>query len=124
MNIQKRFIRKNEYLLPFEFDDYLRFSLININNVEKKYDIDLSEIINSFTARGDSVDVNVMKNCMIYVYTTPRNTEIYGNQISNSLYSFAMSDSRENWMSYDCVWHEQGPSKKDDLEIHARLYWK
>lgn len=99
-------------------------SLIDINNVEKKYDIDLSGIINSYTVRGDSVDVNVMKNCMIYVYTTPRNTEIYGNQISNSLYSFAMSDSRENWMSYDCVWHEQGPSKKDDLEIHARLYWK
>ena len=112
------------YPISLTPENHAKFSLFDINNVEKKYDIDLSGVANSFTVRGDSVDVNVMKNCMIYVYTTPRNTEIYGNQISNSLYSFAMSDSRENWMSYDCVWHEQGPSKKDDLEIHARLYWK
>lgn len=112
------------YLLALTPDNHAKFTFVDEDNVEKKYDIDLSGIIHSYTVRGDSVDVNVMKNCMIYVYTTPRNTEIYGNQISNSLYSFAMSDSRENWMSYDCQWNGQGPLMRDDLNIHARLYWK
>ena len=112
------------YLLALTPDNHAKFTFVDEDNVEKKYDIDLSGIVNSYTVHGDSVDVNVMKNCMIYVYTTPRNTEIYGNQISNSLYSFAMSDSRENWMSYDCQWNGQGPLMRDDLNIHARLYWK
>ena len=117
-------LENKNYPISLTPENHAKFSLVDEDNVEKKYDIDLSGITRSYTVRGDSVDVNVMRNCMIYVYTTPRNTEIYGNQISNSLYSFAMSDSRENWMSYDCQWNDQGPLMRDDINIHARLYWK
>ena len=57
-----------EYNVPLESNDHLRFSLIDINNVEKKYDIDLSGIINSYTVRDDSVDVNVMKGCNLWLF--------------------------------------------------------
>ena len=112
------------YPVKLSQDDHLRFSLIDINNVEKKYDIDLSEIINSYTVRGDSVDVNVMKNCRITVISTPRNIEIYGNVYPESIFTFSAKESLRSWFGYDCSWHEQGPLEKDDLNIHAEIYWR
>jgi hypothetical protein len=99
-------------------------SLIDTNNVEKKYDIDLSGIINSYTVRGDSVDVNVMKGCRITVISTPRNIEIYGNVYPESFFTFSAKESLRSWFGYDCSWFEQGPSGMDDLNIHAEIYWK
>ena len=113
----------DSYPISFESDSYLRFTLLDINNVEKKYDIDLSGIVNSYTVRGDTVDVNVMKQCKISVFTKPHKTEIFGNTISNSLYSFSILDSREPWLGYECSWKQVGPLKKDDLEVYAKLHW-
>ena len=112
------------YPVRLSQDDHLRFSLFDINNIEKKYDIDLSGIIHSYTVRGDSVDVHVMKDCKISVFTKPHKTEIFGNIISNDLYTFAYSNSRETWFSYKCSWKQQGPLQKDDLEVYAELHWK
>ncbi len=104
-------------------EDHLRFSLIDINNVEKKYDIDLSEIINSYTIRGDSVDVKVMKGCSLSLYECDRET-VYGNLILDSRYSFSILEGCKKYYSYDCLWDNQGPLKKDNLDIHATIYWK
>lgn len=122
--ISKTVLSEKEYNVPLDSDDHLRFSLIDINNVEKKYDIDLSGITRSYTVRGDSVDVNVMKNCKISVFTKPHKTEVFGNIISNGLYTFAYSDSKETWFSYECSWKQQGPLQKDVLEVYAELHWK
>jgi len=114
----------SSYPVKLSQDDHLRFSLIDTNNVEKKYDIDLSGIINSYTVRGDSVDVNVMKGCRITVISTPRNIEIYGNVYPESFFTFSAKESLRSWFGYDCSWFEQGPSGMDDLNIHAEIYWK
>ena len=98
-------------------------SLIDINNVEKKYDIDLSGIINSYTVRGDSVDVNVMKNCRLSLYECNRDF-IYGNYLYDGKYSFLIADKCENHYGYKCEWHNQGPLQKDELNIYAIVYWK
>ena len=104
-------------------DNHARFSLIDEDDVEKKYDIDLSGIINSYTDRGDSVDVNVMKNCRFDLYSCQKET-VYGNKLENGKYTFAVNDGCKDHYGYDCEWHEQGPSQKDDLSIDATIYWR
>ena len=47
------------YPVSLSQDDHLRFSLIDINNIEKKYDIDFSEIIHSYTVRGASIEIKM-----------------------------------------------------------------
>ena len=113
----------SSYPVKLSQDDHLRFSLIDINNVEKKYDIDLSGIINSYTVHGDSVDVKVMKGCSLSLYECDRET-VYGNLILDSRYSFSILEGCKKYYSYDCLWDNQGPLKKDNLDIHAKIYWK
>lgn len=110
------------YPISFDSDSHLRFSLLDINNVEKKYDIDLSGIVNSYTIRGDTVDLNVMENCSLHLYHCKKET-IYGNQLNGEKYSFFTSDGCDKDYSYDCTWHNLGPSRKDDLEISSTIYW-
>ena len=111
------------YPISLTSDNHAKFSLIDENNVEKKYDIDLSGIINSYTVRGDSVDVNVMKNCRLSLYECNRDF-IYGNHLYDGKYSFLITDKCENHYGYKCEWHNQGPFQKDDLNIYAIVYWK
>ena len=112
----------DSYPISFESDSYLRFTLLDINNVEKKYDIDLSGIVNSYTVRGDTVDVNVMKECNLSLYSCKKET-VYGNKLNDGKYTFFTSDGCDKDYSYRCKWRNLGPSKKDDLEISATIYW-
>ena len=111
------------YPISLTPENHAKFSLFDINNVEKKYDIDLSGIVNSYTVRGDSVDVNVMKGCSLSLYECDRET-VYGNLILDSRYSFSILEGCKKYYSYDCRWDNQGPLKKDNLDIHAKIYWK
>jgi hypothetical protein len=119
----KKVLSAKEYNVPFESDDHLRFSLIDINNVEKKYDIDFSGIINSYTVRGDSVDVNVMKGCSFKLYYCNKEA-VYGDQLLDGKYTFLATEGCDKESSYRCLWHNQGPFQKDDLNISATIYWK
>ena len=119
----KKVLSAKEYDVPLSSDDHLRFSLFDINNVEKKYDIDLSGIIHSYTVRGDSVDVNVMKNCRFDLYSCQKET-VYGNRLEDGKYTFAANDGCKDHYGYDCEWHGQGLSQKDDLYIYATIYWR
>jgi hypothetical protein len=118
----KQILSETENLVPLDSDFHLRFSLLDINNVEKKYDIDLSGIVNSYIVRGDTVDLNVMENCSLHLYHCKKET-IYGNLLNGEKYSFFTSDGCDKDYSYDCTWHNLGPSKNDDLEISATIYW-
>ena len=118
----KKILSSKEYEVPLSFDDHLRFSLIDINNVEKKYDIDLSGIINSYTVRGDSVDVNVMKGCSLWLFSCKKD-QVYGNNLSDGKYTFLRTEGCDKEYSYDCSWFEQGSSGMDKLNIHAMITW-
>ena len=111
------------YPVILSMDDHLHFSLIDEDNVEKKYDIDLSGIVHSFTVRGDSVDVNVMKGCNLHLYSCKKET-VYGNNLLNGKYTFSKTDGCDPDYSYRCSWHNQGSLETDDLEIDATIYWK
>ena len=121
--ISKRILSAKEYNVSLESDDHLRFSLIDINDVEKKYDIDLSEIINSYTVRGDSVDVNVMNGCSLWLFSCKKG-QVYGNDLFDGKYTFLRTEGCDEEYSYDCLLHNQGPFGKDDLDISATIYWK
>ena len=110
------------YLLPLTSDGYLHFSLIDEDGVEKKYDFDLSGIIHSFTVRGDSVDVNVMKDCRLRLYSCMKT--VYGNDLLNGKYTFSVADGCDSEYSYDCSWYNQSSLETDDLDIHAMIHWK
>jgi hypothetical protein len=111
------------YLLPLTSDGYLHFSLVDEDGVEKKYDFDLSGIIHSFTVRGDSVDVNVMKDCSFKLYSCKKET-VYGNNLLNGKYTFSVTDGCDSETSYRCSWHNQSSLGTDDLDIDATIYWK
>ena len=66
--------------------------------------------------------VNVMKECNLHLYSCKKET-VYGNHMLNSLYSFSLLDGCKEYFSYNCTWYNIGPSKKDDLEISATIYW-
>ena len=110
------------YPISLSENNHVQFSLVDEDNKEKKYDIDLSGIVNSYTIRGDTVDLNVMENCSLHLYHCKKET-IYGNQLNGEKYSFFTSDGCDKDYSYDCAWHNLGPSKNDDLEISATIYW-
>jgi hypothetical protein len=110
------------YPISLSENNHVQFSLVDEDNKEKKYDIDLSGIVNSYTIRGDTVDVNVMENCSLHLYSCKKET-VYGNGLLNGQYTFFITEGCDKDYSYDCVWHNLGPSRKDDLEIHTKIYW-
>lgn len=110
------------YPISLTPESHAKFSLIDEDNVEKKYDIDLSEIINSYTVRGDSVDVNVMNGCSFKLYYCNKEA-VYGNQLQDGKYSFLATEGCDKEISYRCLWHNQGPLEHDDLNIDATIYW-
>ncbi len=111
------------YPIHLSPNNHIRFSLIDEDGVEKKYDIDLSGIIHSFTVRGDSVDVNVMKDCSFKLYSCKKET-VYGNNLLNGKYTFSVADGCDSETSYRCSWHNQSSLGTDDLDIDATIYWK
>ena len=66
--------QNRNYLISLSENNHAQFSLVDEDNKEKKYDIDLSGIVNSYTIRGDTVDVNVMKDCRLDLFSCIRET--------------------------------------------------
>ena len=66
--------------------------------------------------------VNVMKECNLHLYSCKKET-VYGNKLNDGKYTFFTSDGCDKDYSYRCKWRNLGPSKKDDLEISATIYW-
>ena len=121
-NIMK--IRLNSNVkLTLDSDEHVRFSLFDIKNVEKKYDFDLSGIIHSFTVRGDSIDVNVMKDCRMDLFSCNKKT-VYGNNLLNGKYSFSITDGCKDHYSIDCSWEKMDSLGTDNIELFATIYWK
>ena len=111
------------YPISLTPDKHAQFSLVDEDDIEKKYDIDLSGIVNSYMVRGDSVDVNVMKHCSLQLYSCKKET-VYGNNLYGGKYTFATTDGCDSDYSHRCLWDNVGTQKNDNLEISASIYWK
>ena len=115
-------------------DDHLRFSLFDSAKMEKKYDIDLSSVIHSYTIDGDSVRITLPYpgkmgiSCLVY-----RETEGYGfmghdyceylNE-GNSPYSVAIDYNWDNRYYYDYGIVNQGSLGNDSISVHAAIYFR
>jgi len=66
--------------------------------------------------------VNVMKECSLDLFSCKRET-VYGKNLNYGKYTFITSDGCDKDYSYRCKWRNLGPSRKDDLEIHTKIYW-
>jgi len=110
--------------LILDSKDYVHFSLIDNKNVEKKYDLDLSGVIRSYTVHDDSIDVNVMKDCRIIVFTEPEETVFFGHSDFGDQFSFSVLESKVPKFRYDCLWNKQSSLKTDYLDIYAEIYWR
>ena len=115
-------LENKNYPILLTSDNHARFTLIDEDDVEKKYDIDLSGIINSYIVRGDSVDVNVIKGCSLWLFSCKKD-QVYGNNLSDGKYTFLRTEGCDKEYSYDCSWFEQGSSGMDKLNIHAMITW-
>ena len=111
------------YPIHLSPNNHIRFSLVDEDGVEKKYDFDLSGIIHSFTVRGDSVDVNVMKDCRMDLFSCNKKT-VYGNNLLNGKYSFSITDGCKDHYSIDCSWEKMDSLGTDNIELFATIYWK
>jgi len=129
----KKVLSAKEYNVPLESDDHLRFSLIDINNVEKKYDIDLSGIINSYTVRGDSVEVKsfeCLNRMVIYRYRVAKNNgphdiiDLYPDSLRNGKYVFYQDNLLFDEIYFNCSFGVQSSFKTDSVYIHGDLYWR
>jgi hypothetical protein len=108
-------------------------SLIDINNVEKKYDIDLSGIINSYTVRGDSVEVKsfeCLNRMVIYRYRVAKNNgphdiiDLYPDSLRNGKYVFYQDNLLFDEIYFNCSFGVQSSFKTDSVYIHGDLYWR
>ena len=111
------------YPIHLSPNNHIHFSLVDEDGVEKKYDFDLSGIIHSFNVRGDSVDVNVMKDCRMDLFSCNKKT-VYGNNLLNGKYSFSITDGCKDHYSIDCSWEKMDSLGTDNIELFATIYWK
>lgn len=121
------------YPVSLSQDDHLRFSLFDINNIEKKYDIDFSEIIHSYTVRGDSVEVksfDCLERMVIYKYRIEKNNgphdiiDLYPDSLKNGKYVFYQDDLYFDKIYFNCSLNSQSSFKTDSIYIHGDVYWR
>ena len=119
--------------LNLDSDYHVRFSLFDIKNVEKKYDIDLSEILNAYVIRGDSVEVkffNCLNRMSIYKYRVMRGNgthdviELYPDSLKNGKYAFYQDDLYFDEIHFSCGLGAQGSFESDSVYIYGDLYWR
>ena len=110
-------------------DEHIQFSLIDEDNVEKKYDVDLSRIIHSFTVRGDSVEVtkfDCMDRLTIYKrkYGSHDIIELYPDSLKSGKYVFYQDSLYKNEIHFECGLGAQSSFKTDSIFVYGNLYWR
>ena len=117
--------------LNIDSDDHVRFSLYDDNDIEKKYDIDLSDIIHPYTISGDSVEVKkygCLKKMNIY---KSKGTgaghdiiELYPDSLKYGKYVFFQDSLFFDYLSFNCGLKSQSSFESDSLFIYGRIYWR
>ena len=129
-NENSRIIRSNEtYLVTIPPNELIQFSLLDENNIEKKYDIDLSRIIHSYTVKADSVEVtkfDCMNRLTIYKkrFGSHDIIELYPDSLKNGRYAFYKDSLYKDEIHFECGLEAQGPFKMDSVFIYGNLYWR
>ena len=109
-------------------EDHLRFSLFDEDDVEKKYDIDLSEIVHSYKYVGDSLEITVpdyVNTLNLYKYI------IYGNsheiiQLTPSSEKYVFFPDSMYKKYYDAKFEMNEPTflGNDMFKVSVRIYYR
>ena len=114
-------------------DEHVRFSLFDSENIEKKYDIDLSGIINSYTIRDDSIEVRkfeCLKKMNIYKYRSSPNNglydiiDLYPDSLKNEKYVFFRNNLYLNEIYFNCGLGSQSSFQTDSIYLYGSFYWR
>ncbi len=117
--------------MSLDSDDHVRFSLFDSKNVEKTYDIDLSEIIHSYSILGDSVEITLpdfVERAAIYRSKGPGAgidvIELVPDSILNGKYFFLLDDLYvgDYYISYGM--NSQSSLKTDSIFVSADVFFK
>lgn len=105
-------------------DDHVRFSLFDSARVEKTYDIDLSEIIHSYTVKDDSVEINVAYFNKVHLYTNGDIVELENMELENGRYSFGFNDGYKSDIYFVKNLNKQSSMNADSIHVYGDLYWR
>ncbi|MDD5943509.1 hypothetical protein [Fibrobacter sp.] len=134
-------IHKNSALYNvLDSEEHVRFSLFDKNNVEKSYDIDLSEIIHSYTFKGDSVEIKMPSEGLTKIllecpYCTYNKERVYDNlcqgyfacNYQSSEMSTVMIGTDSTWDTL-FVFHQylgnQSSMKTDSIKVFGTIAFR
>ena len=116
-------------------DDHLRFSLFDSAKVEKKYDIDLSSIIHSYTIDGDSVRITLpypgeMKVRCPICQELGENCDIMSDKVcqyineNDSFMTVTIGYDWDNNYRFGYGLSNQGPLGSDTIDVGGRIYFR
>ena len=117
-------------------DDHLRFSLFDSKKKKKKYDIDLSSIIHSYTIDGDSVRIAMPSNLIRFSVKCPycpdntndmcRNSRacVREAEYGNSTMTVGLDSSWGKYFLMSSWLDSQGPLGNDSIDISAQVYFR
>ena len=125
----------NLRFLPISSDDHFRFSLFDSAKVEKKYDIDLSSVIHSYTIDGDSVRITLpysgkMKVSCPICQELGENCDIMSNKVcqyineSDSSMTVTIGYDWDNNYRFSYGLSNQGPLGSDTIDVGGRIYFR
>ena len=116
-------------------DDHLRFSLFDSAKVEKKYDIDLSSIIHSYTIDGDSVRITLpypgeMKVRCPICQELGENCDIMSDKVcqyineNDSFMTVTIGYDWDNNYRFGYGLSNQGSLGSDTIDVGGRIYFR
>lgn len=133
----KKIHKNDNFNNILDSDEHVRFSLFDKNNVEKSYDIDLSEIIHSYTFKGDSVEIKMPINGDTEIsihcpYCKERDdsslcrhsTACHYQSSELSSVIIGTDSAWGNLYSYDLYLNKQSSLKTDSLKVFGSIEFR
>ena len=115
--------------VTLDSDDHVRFSLFDSKNVEKTYDIDLSEMVRSYFVKEDSLYIKIPENMSYLAIGIKRpdgyqNVEIMDSVIENGYFVHVANESLRSYFYMDQEFSNQSSFGTDSIHVFATLYWR
>ena len=115
--------------MSLDSDDHVRFSLFDSKNVEKTYDIDLSEMVRSYFVKEDSLYIKIPENMSYLAIGIKRpdgyqNVEIMDSVIENGYFVHVANESLRSYFYMDQEFSNQSSFGTDSIHVFATLYWR
>ena len=125
--------------IPVDSDGHVRFSLFDKTNTEKNYDIDLSEIIHSYTVRGDSVEIrmpvgdfSMSIRCPFCVSGNKDSSicegllscQYHGDETESKVVMIGTDSTWSSFFGFDYYLLNQSSMASDSIKVYGEVYFR